>query len=273
MTDGITDEALDRLLRAADPLPADALPSQEETEAALHRLLAARQQAWRPRAAPRVPAPRTIASELGLRLALMCERTVSAVRPLAEHVRVARWRLLAGASVALGGVAAALLVLLGSAATQPAFAITQNADGTTTIVTFAPASALTSSKIAAFNQALAAVGAHTGGSEMLVATPSGLDVRCADGQLVQATLTTGTEWSTPATGNTGAGNTASGTAAGRIAALRAARRVARLASKRGAASTAGQPSERQPATDIKWQCPSGDAGNPGNTGTGTTGTG
>lgn len=271
----ITDEALDRLLRAADPLPADALPSPTETEAALRQLLAARSQPPPPaRAAARGPAPRTIASELGLRFAVMRVRAGAAAQVMAARVRIARWRLFAGASALLGGVAAAVVVLLGSSATQPAFAITQAADGTSTIVAFVPASALTSDRIAAFNRALAGEEARTGrGETQLVPTSSGLEVRCADGQLVRATVTTGTEWRTPATGGTGTVDTASGIAAGRLTALRAARRAARLAGETGLANTAGPASERQPATDITWRCPGASTGNSGATSTGNTGAG
>ena len=71
MTDRITEEALDQLLRAADPLPADALPSPREIEVALRVLLATRPRpSRRAGAAVRVPAPRTIVSELALRLAV-----------------------------------------------------------------------------------------------------------------------------------------------------------------------------------------------------------
>jgi hypothetical protein len=98
MTDEISDTAVDQRLRSADPLDPGALPSEADTEAVLQRLLAA---------GP--PAART------------------------PRRRPARIRLFAGATAALGALAAGLVILLGSSATSPAFAVTRNPNGTITV--------------------------------------------------------------------------------------------------------------------------------------------
>ncbi|HTU88122.1 MAG TPA: hypothetical protein VMF57_21255 [Solirubrobacteraceae bacterium] len=98
MTDEISDAALDQRLRSVDPLDAGALPSDAETEAVLRRLLAAGPPAARMRTR-----------------------------------RPGRIRLLAGATAALAALAAGLVILLGSSATSPAYAVTRNRNGTITV--------------------------------------------------------------------------------------------------------------------------------------------
>jgi hypothetical protein len=94
----ISDAALDQRLRSVDPLDPRALPSDAATEAVLRRLLTA---------GP--PAART------------------------RRLGSARIRLLAGATAAVAALAAGLVILLGSSATSPAFAVTHNPDGTVTV--------------------------------------------------------------------------------------------------------------------------------------------
>jgi hypothetical protein len=103
MTDKITDAALDERLRSADPLRPRSLPSEADTEAALHRLLAVAPEARRARRAPR------------------------------RRVRLARPRLLAGTIAGAAAVGTTLALVLGAASTSPAFAVTRNHDGTVTV--------------------------------------------------------------------------------------------------------------------------------------------
>jgi len=117
MTDGISDATLDQRLRSVDPLDPGALPSEADTEAALRRLLAA---------GP--PAART------------------------RWRGPARIRVLAGATAAVAALAAGLVILVGSAATSPAFAVTRNPNGTVTVRLVAPEG------IAGANQKLASLG-------------------------------------------------------------------------------------------------------------------
>jgi len=98
MIDEISDVALDRRLRSADPLTPDALPSEADTEAVLRRLLVAGPPAARKR-----------------------------------RLRPVRVRLLGGAGAAAAALAAGLAILLGSTATSPAFAVTRNLNGTITV--------------------------------------------------------------------------------------------------------------------------------------------
>jgi hypothetical protein len=103
MTDKITDAALDERLRSADPLRPGSLPSEADTEAALHRLLAAAPEAGRARGTPR------------------------------RRVRLARPRLLAGTTAGAAAVGTTLALVLGGTATSSAFAVTRNHDGTVTV--------------------------------------------------------------------------------------------------------------------------------------------
>ena len=54
-------------------------------------------------------------------------------RPAAKRARRARPRLLAGTSLALAGVVAALALVLSAASSPPAFAVSRNPDGTVTV--------------------------------------------------------------------------------------------------------------------------------------------
>ncbi|HUA47588.1 MAG TPA: hypothetical protein VMA77_20295 [Solirubrobacteraceae bacterium] len=98
MSREISDATLDQRLRSVDPLDPGALPSEADTEAALRRLLAA----------GRPPAP-------------------------TRRLGAPRVRLLAGATASIAALAAGLVVLLGSSATSPAFAVTRNPNGTITV--------------------------------------------------------------------------------------------------------------------------------------------
>jgi hypothetical protein len=98
MTDEISDATLDQRLRSVDPVDRAALPSEGDTEAVLRRLLAG--------GPPVAPTRRR---------------------------RPARIRLFAGATVAAAALAAGLVILLGSSATSPAFAVTRNPNGTITV--------------------------------------------------------------------------------------------------------------------------------------------
>lgn len=158
-------------------------------------------------------------------------------------------RLVAGTTAAtVAAVGAGVVLLLGTAAGPPAFALTRSRDGTVTVL-FAAHTGLTPSQLARMNRALAALSARTGRAETLVETPSGLRVRCPDGQLVGvSTMTVSVSTSPAPTGNTGAGNT-------------------------GSANTVVPTYRQRPASGISWRCPATNAGNTGNTGAGNTGTG
>jgi hypothetical protein len=143
MTNGITDAALDDLLRTADPLRSPP-PSEAEIEAALRRVTEARPRARRARG-HRAPVAR-------------------------------RSRVLASVVAAAGVVAAALGLVLGGATSSPAFAVSRNANGTVS-VTLLRHSTITPAEIAALNHALDAMNAGT----TIVQRASGVMVRCPDG--------------------------------------------------------------------------------------------
>ena len=54
-------------------------------------------------------------------------------RPAARHSRRARPRVLAGTTLGLAGIGAAMALVLGAASSTPAFAVTRNHDGTVTV--------------------------------------------------------------------------------------------------------------------------------------------
>jgi hypothetical protein len=56
------------------------------------------------------------------------------IAPRAKRGRIARPRLLAGTTVGIAGVGTAIALVLGAASSTPAFAVTQNRDGTVSIV-------------------------------------------------------------------------------------------------------------------------------------------
>lgn len=158
-------------------------------------------------------------------------------------------RLVAGTTAAtVAAVGAGVVLLLGTAAGPPAFAVTRSGDGTV-MVRFPAHTRLTASQLARMNRALAAISAHTGRAETLVETPSGVRVRCPDGQLVGvSTFAVSVSTSPGTTGNTGAGNS-------------------------GSASRGVPTYTQQQTSGISWRCPASTAGNTGNTGAAVTGGG
>lgn len=112
-------------------------------------------------------------------------------RPDRGRARRARPRLVVGTTAATAVVGVALALLLSGTASPPAFAITGRPDGSVTVIASKQLS-VTAAQIARFNRALAAVGARTGRTERLVATASGVEVRCPGpaGQLVRARVRT-----------------------------------------------------------------------------------
>jgi hypothetical protein len=108
-------------------------------------------------------------------------------------------RLLAASATAMAAAAAVVVSLTGAPANHlpashapaghPGFALTQAPTGKVT-VSFVDQTGPSTAQIAAFNQALAAIGTRMGRpAETLVQTTTGLDVRCPDGQLIQTTST------------------------------------------------------------------------------------
>jgi hypothetical protein len=119
MTDELTDLTLDELVRSADPVRHDALPTAAETDVALRRMLAAG------------PGP---------------TKTRRRLPPL-----------LAATTVTVAALAAALVLLVGATTSPPAFAVTRNPDGTVT-VRLSRLSALAPADVASANARLAAMG-------------------------------------------------------------------------------------------------------------------
>jgi hypothetical protein len=127
-------------------------------------------------------------------------------------VRRRRPRLLAGGTLGLAGIGAALVLILsaGGAAAPPAFAITTNGDGTLTV------NLVTDAGLAGVNRKLAAMDTHehinfqmargpaaVSGLVNCVPTPQGANV---SGPPVKVTVGPGvTNTETIASGNTGAG--------------------------------------------------------------------
>lgn len=105
--------------------------------------------------------------------------------------RRARPRLVVGTTAATTAVGITAALLLSGTASPPAFAITGGPGGTVMVIASRHLS-ITAAQIARFNRSLAAVGARTGRMERLVATASGVEVRCPgpDGPLVRARIGT-----------------------------------------------------------------------------------
>ena len=100
-------DAMDDRLRAADPLHEDDLPAAEHTEASLARLLVKTRGLTQERRFPRWRTPH-------------------------RFVRL-RPRLALGTAAVAAMACVALGLVLGSAATPPAFAVTRHSDGTVTV--------------------------------------------------------------------------------------------------------------------------------------------
>lgn len=108
MNDEFDDAALDKLLRAADPLAPGDLPSDADTDAALRRLVAG------------APAPGSGPGRGKRR------------REVAGSLRSLRPRVLASLTGCAAVIATAVAVLLGSGG-APAYAVTRNSDGTVSV--------------------------------------------------------------------------------------------------------------------------------------------
>ena len=133
MTRMITDAALDELIRAVDPLT-DGVPSDAETEMAFRGLVANARESTRGGAARRirVPAARTVISDVGLWLEVAREQRaelVSARGPAVKRRQRVWRRLLAGTTLGLAGAGTTLALILSATTSPPAFAVTRTPDG------------------------------------------------------------------------------------------------------------------------------------------------
>jgi len=165
MNDVLTDDALDRMIRCADPLRDEPPPSTAGREAAFERLLAVAGDRELPRARITIPTPETLLSEAGLRLEIARER-IGVVVSRGTRVPAAPRRLVAGVTAGVAASATAAILLLGTSAPPPAFAVTRHSDGSVSL------SLRRMSGIAGANRQLAADGVR----ERVMAVDSGQSV-------------------------------------------------------------------------------------------------